>query len=277
MTKNTLLVGLSLIIVLIMSGCSGKTNLLGIGQDSGDCEGVVSKNGVCGSPIDIYKNRDLIKSLQNFPHDNGEIYSIDTKGVVYVSEDDGKTRHPVDFTKKKYRKNISSNPSNSNNTNKFKSTNVDNTLYKNKDVLGDDLVAVYKKQGPILQQVSSKNYVIRDYGLIQKIWIAAYEDKEEDLHSAETIYVVVKKPSWKVGENKPKKVVKMKYKQTPISEKVFEEQPIKISEDKEKVLVNYNDDKELETVESINSLDSKVESDVKSNLNKMDKFLNEGK
>lgn len=66
---------------------------------------------------------------------------------------------------------------------------------------------------PIVGTRSEESRIVRDFGVIQKAWIAPYVNEDRDLISAHDIYVVISEPKWIPGQEIPKNSSGMK---TPI-------------------------------------------------------------
>jgi len=98
----------------------------------------------------------------------------------------------------------------------------------------------YKKQGTIIQTRTNVGDMIRDNGLVQRIWVAPVVDKKGDLISAHELYVVVKEPQWIIGESTPKYMKKRLNKiPTPISKDIIKKQD-RIDENQEDIIQDYN-------------------------------------
>lgn len=188
MTKYLMLAGL----VFIFAGCSGKESILVPGQTESDCEGKAANLGVCATPKNAYQYKDRIGKIW---HVDGEGYYVNKSGKIFNVETDEEVipgKKPDDC--------------------------VDATCVncnEDEEVVAEDGTPIYKdkkKNGVKIQnralviQTPSKKTVMRDLGWQQKIWIAPMQTAGDDFVEAHAIHVVIKKPSWIVGEKTPKNV-----------------------------------------------------------------------
>lgn len=56
---------------------------------------------------------------------------------------------------------------------------------------------------PVIGTRTDDAKIVRDFGVVQKVWITPYVDKNDNLVASHDIYVVVKSPHWVVGEALP--------------------------------------------------------------------------
>lgn len=56
---------------------------------------------------------------------------------------------------------------------------------------------------PIIGSRASDSKMSRDFGYIQKVWVAQYVNDSDNLIASHDVYVVVKEPHWVVGEKLP--------------------------------------------------------------------------
>ena len=89
---------------------------------------------------------------------------------------------------------------------------------------GNDLSIQYKEQGRLISTRTQVGDIIRDNGQIQQVFVANYIDNEGNLVSSHELYVVVKDPSWIVGEKTPKTTNNMGEIPTPVSKGLLKEQ-----------------------------------------------------
>lgn len=198
MIRETRAVAALLLTALIgLGGCAGKKSILVPGQSEGDCDARAQKLGVCGTPKAVYENRDAIKHIY-FEEDqayrvskNGKIYNIETGEEIIpgVAPDScGLAVCP--------------------------GCDDEDEAGRGSDASGKSagcLGVNGEKDGILLQnrslvlETEQTTTPIRDLGLIQKLWIAPHENRAGDLVMAHEIMVVVRKPSWIVGEEQPRR------------------------------------------------------------------------
>lgn len=272
--KKTIL--LSVFAATIFTGCF--SNPFGIGHEKSSCE-VSSGFGVCGEPKKIYTHRDKIKQLQSdymkSGYDGDLYFGINDSGEMLVKDDrEGRwmnyngsriqaeieslleKKDPVRMQDAKVRKASSSMV-----TQDIPVTNE------------NDLSVKYMLQKPVIQTRTNVGEVIRDNGLVQKIWIAPVVDSKNDLISAHEIYLVVKEPKWVVGEDTPKNMKNIGEIPTPMSEKVLEKIEV---EDKhqETVVDHYNNDNKAGLSNEIKNGDSQEKKlENQEDLNLINQFL----
>ncbi len=272
--KKTIL--LSVFAATIFSGCF--SNPFGIGHEKSSCE-VSSGFGVCGEPKKIYTHRDKIKQLQSdymkSGYDGDLYFGINDSGEMLVKDDrEGRwmnyngsriqaeieslleKKDPIRMQDAKVRK-----ASSSMITQDIPVTNE------------NDLSVKYMLQKPVIQTRTNVGEVIRDNGLVQKIWIAPVVDSKNDLISAHEIYLVVKEPKWVVGEDTPKNMKNIGEIPTPMSEKVLEK--IEVEDKHQETVVNYynNDNKAglSNEIKNGDSQEKKLEN--QEDLNLINQFL----
>jgi hypothetical protein len=208
---------LSLGAVLLLVGCSGKQSLLTPGQVEGDCDAKAAGLGVCGTPKSIYEHRDKIKHIY-FEED--EAYRVSKNGKIYNTE----TGEEVIPGKKPDGCGLAVCPG-----------CEEDEAFMNEDgglATGDNKRSYnYRRAGmsddirlsnrSLIVETPQKQSVIRDLGMVQKIWIAPHEDRSGDLISAHEVFVVIKKPSWIVGEKTPKNVKRGVVVPSPVAISLF--------------------------------------------------------
>lgn len=272
--KKTIL--LSVFAATIFSGCF--SNPFGIGHEKSSCE-VSSGFGVCGEPKKIYTHRDKIKQLQSdymkSGYDGDLYFGINDSGEMLVKDDrEGRwmnyngsriqaeieslleKKDPIRMQDAKVRK-----ASSSMITQDIPVTNE------------NDLSVKYMLQKPVIQTRTNVGEVIRDNGLVQKIWIAPVVDSKNDLISAHEIYLVVKEPKWVVGEDTPKNMKNIGEIPTPMSEKVLEK--IEVEDKHQETVVNhYNNDNKAGLSNEIKNGDSQEKKlENQEDLNLINQFL----
>ncbi len=272
--KKTIL--LSVFAATIFTGCF--SNPFGIGHEKSSCE-VSSGFGVCGEPKKIYTHRDKIKQLQSdymkSGYDGDLYFGINDSGEMLVKDDrEGRwmnyngsriqaeieslleKKDPVRMQDAKVRKASSSMV-----TQDIPVTNE------------NDLSVKYMLQKPVIQTRTNVGEVIRDNGLVQKIWIAPVVDSKNDLISAHEIYLVVKEPKWVVGEDTPKNMKNIGEIPTPMSEKVLEK--IEVEDKHQETVVNhYNNDNKAGLSNEIKNGDSQEKKlENQEDLNLINQFL----
>lgn len=272
--KKTIL--LSVFAATIFSGCF--SNPFGIGHEKSSCE-VSSGFGVCGEPKKIYTHRDKIKQLQSdymkSGYDGDLYFGINDSGEMLVKDDrEGRwmnyngsriqaeieslleKKDPIRMQDAKVRK-----ASSSMITQDIPVTNE------------NDLSVKYMLQKPVIQTRTNVGEVIRDNGLVQKIWIAPVVDSKNDLISAHEIYLVVKEPKWVVGEDTPKNMKNIGEIPTPMSEKILEK--IEVEDKHQETVVNhYNNDNKAGLSNEIKNGDSQEKKlENQEDLNLINQFL----
>jgi len=273
------------------NGCAA-SNPFGIGYDRSVCEDA-SQLGFCGRPADIYKYQRLIKKVQEDYVKSGigkQLYfAITDDGTVLVKDKrDGKWV-PY-FTSRWYKiiqarlrrqKEILQQMQRKNAANVYYSRYQRNRrvnllpLAQNIPVTtANDLSVMYKKQGPILQTRTNVGNLIRDYGEIQKVWIAPYVDKKGNLVTAHEIFVVIRNPQWVVGEKYPKNLSteQVGVIPTPISSEILKEQQ-KYNQFNDKVITYYNEGLQKDLEETLHHNPYKEQKTIEKNMNIIYDFL----
>jgi len=267
-------------ISILTTGCSTE-NPFGVGYEHSACESS-SKFGVCGSPEDVYTYRDKIRKIQNDYLKSGLdqelFFGITHNGRIMVKE--GRTDKWQDYELSPWKNKIEERVYR--NSPKYsEKTNED--LYETKTKLnyfavdipvteGNDLSIKYKKQGSIIQTRTNVGDMIRDNGLVQRIWVAPVVDRKGDLISAHEIYAVVKEPSWIIGESTPKKPKRrLKKLPTPISQDMLRIQN-RVDENQENIIQDYNTNNYGALEHDIE--DKKVKK-INPDLNQLEKFIEE--
>jgi len=276
--KNIMITGLSAIAILSLSGCSTE-NPFGVGYEHSACE-ASSSFGVCGSPEDIYNNRDVIRKTQNDYLKSGLdtelFFGIGHNGKMIVK--DGRTEKWQEYDKSEWAKEINARvyPSSSNKSTRSNATS-DKLDYYSVDTPvtnGTDLSVKYKSQGRILQTRTNVGDMIRDSGLIQRIWIAPVVDRRGDLISAHEIYAVIHEPKWIIGERTPKATKKrMKNLPTPISKNMLGKQN-RIDKNEELIMQDYNSGNSGALLHDIEN-DPRKEKVRRTNMTEINSFIKE--
>ena len=234
--SKTALIALT-ITATFFSGCSLK-NPFGIGYDTSVSETSKSKTfGVSGSPKDIYKHRDIIRKTQDEYLSSGIkdvlYFGIDKKGNMLVKKDRDEEwskyetsywKERIDKANEKNKKNEEALERKRDEKNKGAKARG---ISSSSDILvtaGNDLSIQYKEQGRLISTRTQVGDIIRDNGQIQQVFVANYIDNEGNLVSSHELYVVVKDPSWIVGEKTPKTTNNMGEIPTPVSKGLLKEQ-----------------------------------------------------
>lgn len=234
--SKTALIALT-ITATFFSGCSLK-NPFGIGYDTSVSETSKSKTfGVSGSPKDIYKHRDIIRKTQDEYLSSGIkdvlYFGIDKKGNMLVKKDRDEewSKYETSYWKEKIDK---ANEKNKKNEEALERKREEKNkgakargISSSSDILvtaGNDLSIQYKEQGRLISTRTQVGDIIRDNGQIQQVFVANYIDNEGNLISSHELYVVVKDPSWIVGEKTPKTTNNMGEIPTPVSKGLLKEQ-----------------------------------------------------
>lgn len=209
---------------LLMSGCSSKSSLLVPGQIESDCAEGANKLGVCGNPMSIYENRDKIKKIY---YEEGESYRVDRKGKVFnidsgeevipgVRPDDCGTSVCPGCDDEE-------------------SAGGCGSSGGSPDSKGEVRLAGRS----MIVKTPQESTVIRDMGWQQKVWIAPYETKKRDLVEAHGIYVVVKEPSWIIGEQMPQRVKRGVVVSSPLVIEVLTDNHMAVDRKTTKVIDDY--------------------------------------
>jgi len=256
----------------LFTGCSLK-NPFGIGYDTSVSETSKSKTfGVSGSPKDIYKHRDIIRKTQDEYLSSGIkdvlYFGIDKKGNMLVKKDRDEEwqkyetspwKDKIDEANKKNKekedelekKRAAKAAKSAQGTGGFvNSPNSDITV-----TAGNDLSVQYKEQGRLVSTRTQVGDIIRDNGQIQQVFVANYIDNEGNLVSSHELYVVVKEPSWIVGEKTPKTMTNMSEIPTPISKNMLQEQT-KSEKADERIVGSYVRDDPIAVTNAINDAPS---------------------
>ena len=234
--SKTALIALT-ITATFFSGCSLK-NPFGIGYDTSVSETSKSKTfGVSGSPKDIYKHRDIIRKTQDEYLSSGIkdvlYFGIDKKGNMLVKKDRDEewSKYETSYWKEKIDKANEKNKKNEEVLERKRDEKNKGAkargISSSSDILvtaGNDLSIQYKEQGRLISTRTQVGDIIRDNGQIQQVFVANYIDNEGNLVSSHELYVVVKDPSWIVGEKTPKTTNNMGEIPTPVSKGLLKEQ-----------------------------------------------------
>lgn len=265
--------------IIMFSGCSA-ANPFGIGYDTSVCED--SKDfGVCGSPKEIYNNRDAIRKVQA-DYLRAELntvlfFAINKNSEIVVKEDrDGKWeiyetsrwKTLIDNNNSKISEKISEHDKRERKAGPVK---YSGDIPITED---SDLSIKYKKQGPLLVSRTNIGDIIRDNGIIQQTFVANYADYTGDLISSHELYIVVKDPEWVVGEKAPKES-NIQNIPTPISTELLKKQD-RVNEYQERIVDRYNIDDQGAVVEAVNNDPTKIDQDQKNNMDLINSFIKKG-
>lgn len=255
MKKQILLATLA---AIIFSGCSW-SNPFGIGYEKSSCE-MSSGFGVCGEPKQIYTHRDAIKKVQSDYMQSGYeeslYFGINDSGQILVKEErEGRwTLYNGSKVQEKINKKLKEKKTSLDNFESSKRISGQISMGQDIPVTAEtDLSIKYKAQAPLIETRTNVGDIIRDNGLIQKIWVAPVIDSKKDLIAAHHIYLVVKEPKWIVGEDTPKQVKQNQVGviPTPISTNVLKKAQT-INEHQENVVNFYNNNNKGGLIEEIN-------------------------
>lgn len=276
MKKQILLATLA---AIIFSGCSW-SNPFGIGYEKSSCE-MSSGFGVCGEPKQIYTHRDAIKKVQSDYMQSGYeeslYFGINDSGQILVKEErEGRwTLYNGSKVQEKINKKLKEKKTSLDNFESSKRISGQISMGQDIPVTAEtDLSIKYKAQAPLIETRTNVGDIIRDNGLIQKIWVAPVIDSKKDLIAAHHIYLVVKEPKWIVGEDTPKQVKQNQVGiiPTPISTNVLKKVQT-INEHQENVVNFYNNNNKGGLIEEINK-DSQQDSN-NEELNLINNFIQE--
>lgn len=175
----------------VLTGCAGKKSILVPGQSEGDCDARAQKLGVCGTPKSVYEHRDAIKHIY-FEED--EAYRVSKNGKIYNIETGEEVKPGV----KPDTCGLAVCPGCED---EGEGGGKSGGCYGSSG--GKDGVRLQNRS--LVLETEQTTTPIRDLGLIQKLWIAPHENRAGDLVMAHEIMVVVRKPSWIVGEEQPRR------------------------------------------------------------------------
>lgn len=278
-TTNILIQSTLLASALSFSGCSLK-NPFGIGYDTSVCDD--SKDfGVCGSPKEIYNNREAIRAVQSdylrSELDTTLFFAINKQSQIVVKEDrDGKWElYEVSEWKKKIDKRneaLSEKIKNNDPRKMTSSVKYGGDIPITED---SDLSIKYQKQGSLLNSRTNVGDIIRDNGIIQQTFVANYADYSGDLISSHELYIVVKDPEWVVGEKAPKES-SIQNLPTPVSTELLKKQD-RVNEYQERIVDRYNIDDQGAVIEAVNNDPTKIDEDQKNNMDLINSFIQKEK
>ena len=239
--KLKILLPISILAATLFTGCA-TDNPFGVGYEHSACESS-SKFGVCGAPEDVYTYRDKIRKVQQdylkAGLDEELFFGITHEGDIMVKE--GRTEKWQQYDSSKWKKIIEERVY-KNNSLKYETTNSKLNYYRVDIPVTqyNDLSIKYQDQGTIIQTRTNVGDMIRDNGLVQRIWVAPVVDKKGDLISAHELYVVVKEPEWIIGEKTPRSQKKNIGKiPTPISKEMIKKQN-RVTSREEKIIQDFN-------------------------------------
>lgn len=269
-----------------LAGCSLK-DPFGIGYDTSSCED--SKNfGACGSPKNIYKNREEIRSVQKDYIMSGIedelFFAVNGDGKMLVKADRDDKWMPYDTSP--FKKNIDERNAKTQalidekeGTGAFAPQNTGRVISPIANYQNDipvtkatDLSVKYQEQGALIVSRTKVGDIIRDNGLIQQVFVANYVDYTGDLVSSHELYVVVKDPEWVVGERTPKSV-KLDKIPTPLSTNLLKSE-VKTNEYQEEVVDLFNSDQKEGVLSAILNDPAKVNKESNADLDLINSFLN---
>lgn len=198
-------------LIAILAGCSSNESLLVPGQTDSDCNERSAKLGVCASPRTILEHKDKISKLY---YEEGEAYKVKPNGKIYNIET-GEEVIP--------------------NQKPESSCNGDAFCYKCNDAgkwLESSSNSTYSGSGSEENPIVIRNRAyapqnakgaqpIRDLGLVQEVWFAPIEQSDNSFSEAVTTYLVIREPSWVIGEKRPKRVKRGVVVPTPIAKEVL--------------------------------------------------------
>ena len=173
MKKQILLATLA---AIIFSGCSW-SNPFGIGYEKSSCE-MSSGFGVCGEPKQIYTHRDAIKKVQSDYMQSGYeeslYFGINDSGQILVKEErEGRwTLYNGSKVQEKINKKLKEKKTSLDNFESSKRISGQISMGQDIPVTAEtDLSIKYKAQAPLIETRTNVGDIIRDNGLIQKIWV----------------------------------------------------------------------------------------------------------
>ncbi len=266
---------------VLFTGCS-LSNPFGIGHEKSSCE-MSSGFGVCGEPKKIYLHRDQIKKVQSDYMQSGyeeELYfGINDNGEILVKEErDGRWHVYAGSSVQKKIDNLIKRK-NQTKDNYDNERRIKGQISSTQDIpvtAETDLSVKYAVQAPLIETRTNVGEIIRDNGLIQKIWIAPVVDAKSDLISAHHIYLVVKEPQWIVGEDTPKQISNSDIGMipTPISQDVLTKVNV-TNEHQENVVDYYNNNNKGGLIEEINKSSTQDLIKNEEELNLINNFIQE--
>jgi hypothetical protein len=267
--------------IFMMAGCS-LSNPFGVGYDTSVCES--SKDfGVCGSPKQIYENREILRKVQyDYLHANLDtelFFAIDKSNQIVVKEDrDGKWElYEISKWKIMIDKNlVNLNEKVSKNRAEAKDRKASAQISSTSGSVDSDgdLSIKYQAQGPLIISRTNVGDIIRDNGIIQQAFIANYTDNSGDLISSHEVYIVAKEGSWVVGESTPKET-NLKDIPTPMSTELLKKINV-VDKYQEGIVDRFNVDDQGGVAQAIQNDPKKIDADQSENLDVINSFIKKG-
>lgn len=210
---KTLSIGMILGITLLVSGCTSKDSILVPGQSESDCADKTAGLGVCGTPLATYKHREKIKRIY---HEEGESYRVTKGGKIYNTETGEEVIPGVKPSGACGTEAICVGCDEANDA-AYSESNSGGT---GAPLGGHKHPAQLKNRTLAIETPQSATF-LRDLGMQQTIWIAPAETAGDDLVEAHRIHVVVREPSWVIGEEFPQRTNRGVIVPTPIAAEVI--------------------------------------------------------
>jgi hypothetical protein len=267
--------------ILMMAGCS-LSNPFGVGYDTSVCEST-KDFGVCGSPRQIYENREILRKVQyDYLHANLDtelFFAIDKSNQIMVKEDrDGKWElYEISKWKTMIDENLAGlNEKVSKNKAEAKDRKASTQISSTSGSVDSDgdLSIKYQAQGPLIISRTNVGDIIRDNGIIQQAFIANYTDNSGDLISSHEVYIVAKESSWVVGESTPKET-NLKDIPTPMSTELLKKMNV-VDKYQEGIVDRFNVDDQGGVAQAIQNDPKKIDEDQSENLDVINSFIKKG-
>jgi len=219
-----------IIAAVLMGGCANRESILVPGQIKSDCEDRASNLGVCATPKTVYQNKDKIGKIY---YEEGEAYYVKKNGKVYNVDTD----EEVIPGKKP------------DGCGKSICMNCDEESGSGEDWSRKHLIKF--KGRSVSLATAQRTSSLRDLGWQQEIWIAPYVNKADDLIEAHRIHVVVKKPSWVIGEKRPSNVNRAVVVPSLIAKEVLRDNHEAINRTTNETIRGYVSSKDVQQLQSI--------------------------
>ena len=214
--------------ILILSGCASRESILVPGQIESDCEDRASQLGVCASPKTAYEHKDKIGKIY---YEDGQAYYVKKNGRVYNVD----TNEEVIPGKK---------PEGCGESICVNCDDEDSKPLSEISSVGGKK-GVKPKSRSLVIKTKQETTAIRDLGWEQKIWIAPYVNKGDDLVEAHSIHVVIKKPSWIIGEKQPRHVKRSVVVPSLVAKETLRDNHSAIPRTNNEVILNYISEQNL--------------------------------
>jgi len=237
---------LILVIGIYLVGCSGKESILVPGQSESDCDGKASKLGVCGTPRTVYEHKDKIKNLW---YEEDEAYYVKKNGKIYNIRSNEEVIPGV------------------------RPKGCNNAICPNCDTVTDEdhehtsacnhiggkgKNSLVIRNRSLIINTPQETTMMRDLGWQQKIWIAPMKTRGDDLVEAHGVHVVIKKPSWIIGEDIPKNVKRGVVVPSVIAREVLTDNHQAINREVSDKINNYIESEKYKSTKNLSKIENYI-------------------